>query len=248
MFSFETNRPDWNNDLMDEIRLFWPEPEKTNLSVSHTFTEDGAWRNCVIIDGAVTEQITEAVSPQNRLIYERLSLRAAKTALYKALVGRCGRRLPWGSLTGIRPTKLAYDMLAEGIELKNIAAEMEERFFVSPDKARLVADILAAQKGCLTTDESLVNLYVHIPFCTSRCRYCSFTSAVLDKSEPLVEPYTLALCEELAHAAELIDRLGKRVYSVYVGGGTPTAPDARYLSSILDAIPYRGVEIGRAHV
>ena len=154
-----------------------------------------------------------------------------KLAVYDAAMSAGVAAPPWGALTGIRPAKLAARRLAEG---KTDAAEfLAETYRVSPVRAALAAECGAAS---LAADASLapgdVSLYVGIPFCPTRCAYCSFVSHSVEKSFKLVAPYLEALFGEIAETGERVAREGLRPVTLYIGGGTPTTLTAEQLAAL----------------
>ena len=114
----------------------------------------------------------------------RLQKRYAKIALYNLLKDVTGREMPWGSLTGIRPTKLACQLQSEGLDWQQTFVNL---LGVSPQKTQLVADILQCQ-GSLRNFTDTADLYVGIPFCVTRCSYCSFTSGEIERMKKYVQP------------------------------------------------------------
>ena len=232
MFSVRTNRPAWESELREEVAQFFPDASE-DITVEHVF--DTAHR--VSINGAPIDFQAEFLQPNSTspINYDK---RNAKLAVYAALSAYTGRRLPWGSLTGIRPTRLLYELTDTGISLADACRTLERVYGVSHEKANLLAKIVQAQKGAVVRDEKQVNLYVHIPFCTSRCTYCSFVTEVVDKRRAWIKPYVDALVDELQAARRFLADNGYRVYSVYIGGGTPTALSAEDLSRVLQAAAY----------
>ena len=143
---------------------------------------------------------------------------------------------PWGSLTGVRPTKVALALLREGGR-EHAERELAETYHVTPARRRLAIE--AAEAGLRAARELAPNdisLYVGIPFCPTRCAYCSFVSQSVEKSFALVEPYLDALCGEIAEAGEMVRALGLHVRSFYMGGGTPTTLTAAQLDRLLTAL------------
>ena len=142
----------------------------------------------------------------------------------------------WGSLTGVRPTKVAIAAMAEhGRE--RAERVLQDTYFVTPARARLAIE--CAEAG-LRAEAALeprdISLYVGIPFCPTRCAYCSFVSQSVEKSLALIEPYLDALCREIEDAAAMVRRLGLRVKSFYMGGGTPTTLSAPQMDRLLTAL------------
>ncbi len=157
--------------------------------------------------------------------------------LYTCLCEFCGRENEWGMLTGVRPVKLAYDMLKEGKTDKETKKVFIEKFKVSPEKTELTVKTALNETAILSkSDEKSVSIYVGIPFCPTRCKYCSFVCEGLASSKSLVEPYIDLLCKEIKLIGETVGNTGLRVETVYVGGGTPTSVDANLLDKYLKAL------------
>ncbi|MDR3552173.1 MAG: coproporphyrinogen dehydrogenase HemZ [Clostridia bacterium] len=158
-------------------------------------------------------------------------------AFYRAAAEVCGFFPPWGTLTGIRPVKLLRAMRAQGMSDGEAAQRLAGRYYVTDEKATLLAETADAQSGAiaLSRPESF-SLYVSIPFCTSRCAYCSFVSHDIEKAAKLVPEYVRLLCEELAATARTAAQLGLRLETVYFGGGTPTSLSAGDLRRIMAAV------------
>ena len=176
--------------------------------------------------------------PAEALLRKRALQRAVKESVFRAAAAALGSAPPWGSLTGVRPGKLAARHMEEtGRDTEETAAWLEREYSLSPRRAQLCAQ--AALAGLRAKDRLApgdVILYVGIPFCPTRCAYCSFVSHSVEKSLKLVEPYVEALCEEMAGAGRLVREAGLRVRAVYWGGGTPTTLTAEQLRRTMDAL------------
>ena len=159
---------------------------------------------------------------------------ALKLAFYQAGTALLGYEPPWGALTGVRPVKLPTRALLAGASPEEAQRELEKGYFVTPQRAKLAVDCARASVGVrrsLHRDE--VSLYVGIPFCPSRCAYCSFVSADVGRTLKLVEPYVDALLREAEETGRVLKELGLAVRSFYVGGGTPTTLSADQLDRLL---------------
>ena len=156
--------------------------------------------------------------------------------LYRLLSDYTSRSLPWGVLTGVRPIKLYSTLRAkEGEDGAN--AYFRDSLFVSDEKIRLCAEVFDAQREILSRSQRRsFSLYVSIPFCPTRCSYCSFVSQSVERAHKLIPDYLRLLKEELRYTAELAKELSLHLESVYIGGGTPTTLSADQLSELLSEI------------
>ncbi len=167
--------------------------------------------------------------------------------LYSVLEGVTGRKLPWGILTGVRPTKIFMEQMDAGNE--DLEGYMKSRYFLSDEKIKLAGTVAANERRLLERAASFGNfddtmsIYVGIPFCPSICNYCTFGSTPIGPNRELVEPYIEALVREIDRAAELFS--GKKVTSVYFGGGTPTSIEPGQLAGLIERVCSRfGVDPG----
>lgn len=168
-------------------------------------------------------------------------------ALYKVLASLTGRSLDWGMLIGVRPTKMAMKKWKELLELQEVAGAciedqvvdwMQDYYRVSPLKANLAMEI-AKREDRLIQSLDLVNgysLYIGIPFCKTRCSYCSFTAYALDEWRERIDEYLDALCKELEFVGQVSASHQKKLDTIYVGGGTPTSLSAVQLDRLLTCV------------
>ena len=178
----------------------------------------------------------------NREYASKLEEDSDMTHLVKTSFYRAARLLTevmpvWGSLTGIRPAKIATKLLEDGMEPEKAVKEMAQRYFVTPERGALCVQAaltsIEAKKNLRRED---ISLYIGIPFCPTRCAYCSFVSNSVEKSMKLVEPYLEALYLEIEDAARRAKEIGLRVKSVYYGGGTPTTLSAKQISNLMEKV------------
>lgn len=156
--------------------------------------------------------------------------------LYKLLCDFTGLTQPWGILTGVRPVKLLRRLAEESSE-EQAVKKFEKDFFVSNEKIALSRETEHNERKILELSKpESFSLYVGIPFCPSRCSYCSFVMASIERAEKLIEPYTKLLCEEIERTAEIANKLGLRLETVYFGGGTPTTLSAEQLDTVLGTV------------
>lgn len=252
MIKISTN----NDKLIDELtlilKLFYSEEDIEYLDIDFQLNQEYNGSNIYTIcqsslDGRIIERCDKI---RNNQFPDRFKKRYAKLALFELLSNIFpDRTLPWGSLTGIRPTKLYYELIKEfdGDYMKAMN-ELIDEFKVTENKAKLVKEIIKNQKNIIKND-NLVDLYINIPFCPSKCYYCSFISLPIDKCAHQLEPYLDALTKEIEATKQLIEKKNYIVKSIYIGGGTPTILSAEQLDRLLSIIGYKvnefTVECGR---
>ena len=241
MLAVTLNQPMFEYDIHSIVKAFYPaETVKVFEQGTKEFISDGS---SPAISIAFSEDIIEVILGGNRECAELTEPgnRAAvkndlKKLLYRMLTEHTGKQLPWGTLTGIRPTKIAMQLLEEGKSREDILAYMNETYLCSPQKALLSADIAAREREILKDIhyEEGYSLYIGIPFCPTTCLYCSFTSYPICAWKKRVGEYLTALEKEMdfvrtACADRILD-------SVYIGGGTPTTLEADELERLLSRI------------
>ncbi len=219
-----TDLPQFESDLKEVINLF---SDGDGLNIRHRFSDtDNKIVNTITINGKVYAYGNLVKNYDDEIQKKRLRKRYAKLSLYKALVAYTGKSQPWGALTGIRPTKLAYDNIENEGGFKDFFISTMK---VSEQKTLLVEQILNTQKGVYCKNPENTDLFVFIPFCPSRCRYCSFISADVKGAKKHVKEYVDTLVKEIRESVGLI----KRLRSIYVGGGTPISLEPCDLERIL---------------
>jgi oxygen-independent coproporphyrinogen-3 oxidase len=282
MIDFSISDKTYENELMELIRLF-----EQRI--------DGDLALCAQYENTGSEFIVRLASDKlrgflktyrfpffadNPLEFKRLEKRHLKVAIYRTLGFLTGVNLPYGCLTGIRPTKYYSEIkesdenkagiyatdglslavsgnadcglintapssngvyvnentpskgfVAEGISADEI---FSKEFCVSDEKLRLIKRIAEVQKPLRNKNANAFDVFVFIPFCPTRCAYCSFVSLPLDKQKKLVEPYIECLLKELEQTKELVRTSKIKIRAVYVGGGTPTSIPAELLDKVLE--------------
>lgn len=169
------------------------------------------------------------------------SVKESECALGRAFLAAgerlCGFRPPWGILTGIRPVKLVRELLASGMDARQATEHFVRDLLVSPQKAALCMHTAREEMRitALSTPRS-ASLYISIPFCPTRCLYCSFISHDVEKTKKLLPAYVEKLCEELTAIGALMQKMHLRLESIYMGGGTPTSLSAEMLTQIFDTV------------
>ena len=144
---------------------------------------------------------------------------------------------PWGALAGVRPTKITTKFLLEGGSLRSAGTMLKQIYYVTPARRQLCLEASQATvQAARLLEPRDISVYVGIPFCPTRCAYCSFVSASTSRSGGLVEPYLQALSREIQAVGQMLASSGLRARTLYIGGGTPTTLTACQLNRLLDLI------------
>lgn len=250
------NRKDFEYDVYSLIKAFYPGCEITSW-----YEEDGAldgefaYYDTITYEAdqicfSIADEKHETLASQCEAVeYEKdrhETKNVLKRMVYRTLSEVSGKELPWGDLTGIRPTKIPMKMLEEGKKNVEIAKYMRETYYTSPEKTALAITIANREKDILKTIdyEHGYSLYIGIPFCPSICLYCSFGSHVLSRWEHMVDPYLDALIKELIFISE--NMKDYTLDTIYIGGGTPTTLNAaqmeRLLTKVTELFPMEQVQ------
>lgn len=245
--AFYTNRPKQAGEMAEVIRLFYgeigftvnpPDQMTADLIINQQIDAiDNSWHFSLSLGEKQFQKSQPfpaiSVNEEEALIYKRYEKRYAKQQLYDALKEKTGKILPWGSLTGIRPTRLVYEQMEKGLTVSQGVLQVEETFDLQPEKAQLLQDVVSFQQQMLSPSEKGFSLYIGIPFCTTRCSYCTFLAGEIGDGK-LTRPYVEALLHEIEETAKIIDQKGLELRTIYVGGGTPTSLTAKQIKLILD--------------
>lgn len=223
------------NDVQTMTQLFYPNGKYTLTEAVHP--------TGITIESTLSESCCAAFIYEGGLLLAKsdvplgsaeksVASRAIKTALYQALSARTGLQPQWGILTGIRPAKLARELMKDGGTRQTAAALLMRNYLVAPAKAVLATEVAEYETRLLQAEHTneLPSLYIGIPFCPTRCVYCSFTSYPLAQYQGRVDEYLRCLIKEIDSLPDTgLDCL-------YVGGGTPTSLDAAQLDVLLSAV------------
>lgn len=190
--------------------------------------------------GQFTSDVTELIRElNNNGSHEagKMLKRKIKRQVYRVLTEYTGQEPPWGILTGIRPAKIVHEMLDRRLEKEQIIQKLINYYFVSRNKATLLYEVALSENAVLdSSDADMVSIYIGIPFCPTRCLYCSFTSNPVKKYEKMIGSYISALVKEIKSVGRMLADRKLKVQSIYIGGGTPTAIEAQYLEELLKEI------------
>ena len=167
----------------------------------------------------------------------RLRRRALQQSYYQAAIQLLPARPAWGALAGVRPTKITTKHMLEGGTPKSADRLMRDVYYVTEDRRRLAVDCsISTVNAVKLLQPGDVSLYVGIPFCPTRCTYCSFVSRTIGKKTELLDPYLNALLKEMAVTGKLLAESGRTLRTIYIGGGTPTTLSTPQMADLLDAI------------
>lgn len=225
-----------------QLALF---PEETMEPVEAPFEGDGAVS--ALFAGKIYLTATAKITLHGKVAYARKRLKidnaevAARRRLLQNTYYEAAMQLrqppKWGSLSGVRPSKLTTKHLLEGGTVRSAKRLMEQVYHVAPERARLCVESSEATLEAIRLQgEQDVSVYIGIPFCPTRCAYCSFVSATIEKQQGLLPAYLEALEREIVHVGQLLKTSGKRLRSLYIGGGTPTTLSTAQMSQLLRTI------------
>ncbi len=174
------------------------------------------------------------------IVEQRLRQRAAKLSFYRAGLKKLDKKPVWGALSGIRPGKLMSDLLESGLSDRAALSRFVKLYDASPERAELCLHTAhASRRVTEKLGKKDICLYLGVPFCPTRCAYCSFVSQSVEKSMKLIPPFVDALMEDMEATAEVVRSLGLNVIAVYLGGGTPTTLSADQLERVMSALHER---------
>ena len=239
------NRPEYFNDVAEEIRLFLGMPEivlaeenadpdlSAQIQIDVMIRKTGFAYMCSVSCGAKTLKSSFLLKAQDTLTIKKVEKRQIKLLTYTVMKSLFPDvPTPWGALTGIRPTKL-FREIRDASDEQTAVREFLDLYNVSMEKTALAAEITERQTPVISSvkPEDL-DVYIGIPFCTSRCLYCSFPTQVLPSEETL-DTYLEILKEDIRLGAETAQKCGKKIRAMYVGGGTPTILSSDQLRNLL---------------
>ena len=239
MITVKLNEANFEYDIYSLIKAFYPQEEilvdtnpkadqeKVSFSFAVTYAMEQITITWKIKDAETTRRCDVCYQDRND------TKNRLKRLLYEILQEISGRELPWGTLTGIRPTKIPLRMLEEGADETAIRTYMKDTYLISEEKETLCTEIAKKEHRLLAPVdyENGYSLYIGIPFCPTTCSYCSFTSYPVAKWQDRMDEYVDALLKELAFIAEVSKE--KHLNAIYMGGGTPTTLSAQQMDRVL---------------
>ena len=167
----------------------------------------------------------------------RLRRQTLQQSYYAAAVQLLGYEPAWGALAGVRPTKISTKHMLSGGTPKSAEKLLKDVYYVTPERRKMAVDCSVSTVHAVNLlEDTDVSLYIGIPFCPTRCVYCSFVSRTIGKRTELMEPYLQALYKEIEITGRLLKESGRRVRSIYIGGGTPTTLTSQQMAKLLDTV------------
>lgn len=245
MITVQLNEPDFEYDIHSLVKAFYPPQDVLVKAIGREEFPESVFHLAVCYDrpgGNISFSFYEGEtcalhgSVQTDFADRKATKNKLKQELYRLLCEYAGKTLPWGTLTGIRPTKIPMEMLEESRTEDEIRAFMRETYFASEEKIELSLAVAKRERELLSRIdyENGYSLYIGIPFCPSTCLYCSFTSYPLAKWAARMDEYLDALEKEIRFTAQACRH--KVLNSVYIGGGTPTSLSAEQMDRLLTMI------------
>ena len=212
-------------------------PENTPLEAVSSLHRGEVWitaRASITLDGKTVQAVRRLKTADETV---RLRRRALQQSVYLAAVQLLPTQPAWGALAGVRPTKITTKHLLEGGTPQSADKLLKDVYFVTPERRKLAVQCSQSTvKAARLLEPQDISLYVGIPFCPTRCTYCSFVSRTVGKKTELLEPYLNALLKEIEVTGVLLAKSGRRVRTIYIGGGTPSTLSTPQLGRLMDAI------------
>ena len=212
-------------------------PEGTEGEATSTLHRGSTWLTAttkITLDGRTVTASRRLKTAEETV---RLRRQTLQQSFYLAAVQLLPYEPAWGALAGVRPTKISTKHILQGGTAKSASKLLKDVYYVTPERRELAIDCsISTVKAAGLLDPADVSLYVGIPFCPTRCTYCSFVSRSIGKRTELVEPYLEALLKEIEVTGKLLAESGRKVRTIYIGGGTPTTLSAPQMARLLDTI------------
>ena len=212
-------------------------PENTPLEAVSSLHRGEVWitaRASITLDGKTVQAVRRLKTADETVCLRR---RALQQSVYLAAVQLLPTQPAWGALAGVRPTKITTKHLLEEGTPQSADKLLKDVYFVTPERRKLAVQCSQSTvKAARLLEPQDISLYVGIPFCPTRCTYCSFVSRTVGKKTELLEPYLSALLKEIEVTGALLAKSGRRVRTIYIGGGTPSTLSTPQLGRLMDAI------------
>lgn len=248
MLGIELKGHDYKYEIAELFKLFTTqfkfikEDENFEKTLINEFVED---KNCIKSitkyyekdDLKLCKEEVFDITSLNEEEIKKKSKTIIKRSIFKVLSELYDTYVPWGILTGIRPVKIVHSLLDEGLSEVEIRQNLKDNYLIKDEKIDLALDIAKRERVFIyPIDKNKISLYVSIPFCPTRCVYCSFPSNPMKQFGHLRENYVKAIVKEIKGLAKLLKETNKEVETLYIGGGTPTTLEAEQLDDLIKAL------------
>lgn len=251
MIFLNSNKKQYLNDFSEEIRLFFPlenivfgsetrlfgcNEDSVCIDLTYYFDQAQGGVFVTAVSGAYSHEEIGLIDSKNLIEIKRIEKRTGKIALFHLLQQMKPTDLPWGSLTGIRPTKLYRELQQK--DMLQADTVFKDFYKVSQNKLDIVKKITEIQLPVINSlNDKSIDIYIHIPFCHSKCLYCSFPSRIIKTNEgEEINNYLDYLIKDIQYGAEIIQQGSYAIRAIYIGGGTPSVLSCNQFSRLLSVI------------
>ncbi|SKA81354.1 oxygen-independent coproporphyrinogen-3 oxidase [Caloramator quimbayensis] len=237
MIKVKLNGHDYRYELFQIISLFYNKNEIEFTDELEYSFESKADLNELLVEFKIYEDNIMIISETAKITYENKSIKnAIKLTALRALKRYTGINIPWGILVGIRPTKIVHECFKENLKDDEILSYLTSVYDLSIEKACLALEVAKNESKFLTYNPKNISLYIDVPFCPTRCIYCSFTSTPVVGNELLIKGYMEAVQKEIKETLRFLTEKGFNIDTIYIGGGTPTALSPLNIEKILEEL------------
>lgn len=234
MIKIKIKGHEYRYEVYQILSLFYSKSEivfsEDEFDIESTLNTKLSYVECVIASSGILKRLNVNIGDKKNI------KNSIKMTLLKCLEEYTGLTIPWGILVGIRPTKIVHDYFNKGLTEKDIIEHLSNDYSLTNEKCRLAIEVARNEAKFLDKVGRAVSVYVGIPFCPTRCVYCSFTSNPIGKNQDLVNSYLDSLIKEINSVLGYMKSSNYNIDTFYVGGGTPTSLNASQLNKLLTAV------------
>lgn len=234
MIKIKLTGHEYRYEVYQILSLFYSKPEivfcDSKWDIESIYNKEDSFIESIIVPSGISRRVHVDK-------HDKKSIKnSIKMTLLKSLEEYTKISIPWGILVGIRPTKIVHDYFNKGIKEEQIIRYLKEDYSLSIEKCKLAVEVARNEAGFLNKKNNSVSVYIGIPFCPTRCVYCSFASNPIGKNEDLVNSYINSLIKEINMVFKYLKSKKYDIDTLYVGGGTPTSLNLNALNMLLSAI------------
>ncbi|SUY47391.1 oxygen-independent coproporphyrinogen-III oxidase 2 [Clostridium putrefaciens] len=221
--NIKLNNMDYRYEVYQIVSLFHSLEEITFSKIEEIKLSKIEKSFCIDIEEKFMEISGEGSTKNFEFNEEDIKKNQIKRYIYSYFSKLYSVELPWGTLIGIRPSKIALNLIKQGYSEEEIIEYFHHKFLVKENKVKLCINVAKHERNFINTNKNNISIYLGMPFCPTRCLYCSFTSNPISGNKSLVEPYIKALAKEIKELSHFIKLKDLNINTIYFGGGTPTA-------------------------